>query len=333
MLVKLGSAQGGSARRCGVASLSEWARGTVLPIVGHVARRVADGARFVSARPVRRRGPAGPALQSPSFVAAVGLLLALAAIALLDPIMRLHPGITDGSVVDRVLMAITSFGEGVQILVGAALLIVVIAAIDPGGLRPTTRARLREVALTAGFAFVAVAGSGLTAVVVKNLYGRARPEHLVGDGVFQLHTLAFRAKFASFPSGHSTTAGATAVVLALFFPRHARIILAIGFAVAVTRILLEAHFPADVVAGLTLGAVVTLAAAHWCARRGLIFHWAADGSLALRPLSRPGAWFDALAAVLDDTKRKSAAAEPQAPLGVPVSEIAASETAPRSDAV
>ncbi len=313
-----------------MASVVEWARGTVLPVVGRVARRVADGARFVFTRSARFGRPAGPAVQSPSFVAAVGLLLALAAIALLDPVMRLHPGITDGSIVDRVLMALTSFGEGVQILVGSALVIVAIASIDPAGLRRATRARLREIATAMGFAFVAVAGAGLTAVLVKNLYGRARPEHLVGDAIFELHTLAFRAKFASFPSGHSTTAGATAVVLALFFPRHARIILAIGFGVAVTRILLEAHFPADVVAGLTLGAVVTLAAAHWCARRGLVFRWAADGSLALRPLAGPTAWFDALAAVIADVKRPTGTSEA---IDAPVAAIVAEETAPQGDAV
>jgi membrane-associated phospholipid phosphatase len=247
-------------------------------------------------------------VQSPSFVAAVGLVLALTAIGVLDPLVRLHPGITDGSFADRLLTAITSFGEGVQMLVGSALLVVAAASVDPAKLRRATRARVMNVAMVAGFAFVTIAGSGIVASLVKNIYGRARPEHLVGDAIFQLHSLSFRAKFASFPSGHSTTAGATAVVLALLFPRHARLILALGVGVAITRILLDAHFPADVVAGLTLGAVFTFAAAHWCARRGLIFRWAAGGSLALRPLARPMAWFDGLAAVLADRKRGGAAA-------------------------
>ena len=134
--------------------------------------------------------------------------------------------------------------------------------------------------------------------LVKNLYGRARPEHLAGDGVFELHALAFRAKFASFPSGHSTTAGATAVVLAFLFPGQARLILGLGIGVALTRILLDAHFPSDVIAGLTLGAVFTLILAHLLARRGRVFGRDAGGGLVLRPLARPATWFDTLAAVL-----------------------------------
>lgn len=284
----------------------DWTRAVALPIAGRVARRIGGGGRTVLRRSPHLPRPHGPAVQSPSFVAAVGLVLALTAIAVLDPLVRLHPGIVDGSVADRLLTAITSFGEGVQMLVGSALLVVAAASLDPAKLRRATRARVMNVAMVGGFAFVTIAGSGIVASLVKNLYGRARPEHLVGDAIFQLHSLSFRAKFASFPSGHSTTAGATAVVLALLFPRYARIILGLGLGVAITRILLEAHFPADVVAGLTLGAVFTLAAAHWCARRGSIFRWAADGSLALRPLARPTAWFDALAAVLEDRKRGGA---------------------------
>ena len=286
--------------------LIDWTKKVALPIAGRVARRIGGGGRFVFRRSPRHLRPHGPAVQSPSFVAAVGLVLALTAIGVLDPLVRLHPGITDGSIADRLLTAITSFGEGVQMLVGSALLVVAAASLDPAKLGRATRARVMNVAMVAGFAFVTIAGSGIVASLVKNLYGRARPEHLVGDAIFQLHSLSFRAKFASFPSGHSTTAGATAVVLALLFPRHARLILGLGLGVAITRILLEAHFPADVVAGLTLGAVFTLAAAHWCARRGLIFRWAADGSLVLRPLARPMAWFDALAAVLADRKRGGA---------------------------
>jgi len=263
-----------------------------------IGRRIVHGARLVVRRAPRRRRPHGPQIQSPSFVVACGLVLALTSIAVVDPLLRHHPGIADGSFADRTLTALTSFGEGVEMLVGSLALLLAVSSVDPRGLARRTRAGLIEIGATAAHAFLAVAGSGLLAALVKNAYGRARPEHLDGDAVFQLHAMAFRAKYASFPSGHSTTAGATAVVLALLFPRHARVILALGLVVALTRILLDAHFPSDVAAGLTLGAAVALILAHAFARRGLVFAYGADGALVPRPLARPMAWFDTLAGVL-----------------------------------
>jgi membrane-associated phospholipid phosphatase len=151
---------------------------------------------------------------------------------------------------------------------------------------------------SAAFAFVAVAGSGLAASLIKNALGRARPEHLGGTAVFELHPLSFTAKFAAFPSGHSTTAGASAMVLALLFPALRRPILIVGAAVAFSRILLDAHFPADVIAGFGFGAAFTLTAAHALARRNLVFRQRPDGRLEPKAADRPGNWPDVLAALI-----------------------------------
>lgn len=265
--------------------------------------RLIDGARRISRRS-RRRRLHGPALEQPSVVVAVGLVAALAAIAVLDPLMRLHPGVRDGSPADLILSTLTNFGEGVEILIGAGVATLVLASIDPAGLARRLKAGLFEVATTAAFAFVAVAGSGLLSSLIKNLYGRARPGHVVGDGVFQLHSLAFHSKYAAFPSGHATTAGATAMVLALLFPRARAAILACGALVAATRPALGAHFPSDVLAGLTVGVAFTLGLAHFLARRGLVFRAAADGRLLPRPWARADGWFDLLAGLIGAPPRQ-----------------------------
>jgi membrane-associated phospholipid phosphatase len=59
-------------------------------------------------------------------------------------------------------------------------------------------------------------------------------------------------------SGHATTAGAAAVVLALAFPRAAPLILPVGFALACTRVAIQAHYLSDICAGLALGAACAL---------------------------------------------------------------------------
>ncbi|MBV5264508.1 phosphatase PAP2 family protein [Pinisolibacter aquiterrae] len=271
---------------------------TSLRRVGAALRRLGHGARLTARRrPVHERR-LGPALERPSFVLACGLVVALAAIPLFDPLMRFRPVVADGSIADRILTFGTSFGEGVELLVGSGVLLLLLAAIDPAELTRAVRVRLHGVATAFGFVFASVAGSGLFASSIKNLYGRARPEHLVGDGVFQLHGAAFSAQWAAFPSGHATTAGASAAVLALLFPRWRGVAWAAGAAIAVTRIGLGAHFPSDVAAGFALGAAVTFFLAHRLAARGLVFAQGADGRLVVRRAAGPAGWFDLLADLL-----------------------------------
>lgn len=262
------------------------------------AARIVDGARLVAHR--RRVAPErlAPAIERPSVVLATGLVLALIAIPLLDPLMRFEPRVVDGSLADRILTFGTSFGEGVELLVGSGVLFLLLAAIDPAGLTRAVRARLFEAAATFGFVFASVAGSGIVASLFKNLYGRARPEHLVGDAVFQVHFAAFSSQWAAFPSGHATTAGASAAVLALLFPRWRGPVVAAGVAIAITRIALGAHFPSDVVAGFAFGAGFTLMLAHALAGRGVVFGRDGDGRLVTRPAAGPAGWFDLLADLL-----------------------------------
>ncbi|MFN5495259.1 MAG: phosphatase PAP2 family protein, partial [bacterium] len=62
----------------------------------------------------------------------------------------------------------------------------------------------------------------------------------------------------SMPSGHATTAGAAAGVLALAFPRAALVILPVGVALACTRVAIQAHYLSDICAGPALGASCAL---------------------------------------------------------------------------
>lgn len=262
-----------------------------------LVERGRDGLRILAHRRARRAAIVAPRNESPAFVMASTLAAAFAAIAFLDPIA---PGLVGGATGAwrSFLKTLTSYGEGVEILVASGAILIVCLAAPPEGLTRRVRAGLVEIGFAAAFAFVSVAGSGLAASFLKNLLGRARPEHVFGSTVFELHPAAFSAKYASFPSGHSTTAGATAMVLALLFPALRRPILIAGVAVAVSRILLDAHFPADVVAGFGFGAAFTLTAAQALARRNLVFRQRPDGRLEPKAADRPANWPDVLAALL-----------------------------------
>ncbi|NOZ31857.1 MAG: phosphatase PAP2 family protein, partial [Alphaproteobacteria bacterium] len=96
---------------------------------------------------------------------------------------------------------------------------------------------------------------GLTASLLKSLIGRARPPNLDELGPLAFRPFSFGDPlFQGFPSGHATTAFAFATVLvALFGPRVAIFAYAYAVLIGVSRIVVEAHYPTDVIAAAFLG--------------------------------------------------------------------------------
>jgi membrane-associated phospholipid phosphatase len=104
-----------------------------------------------------------------------------------------------------------------------------------------------------------VAGAGILDQVVKNVACRARPSASQA-GIFFAHFPCFPASYAyaSFPSGHATTAFATAVILSLWYPRGAGLFVGLALVAGLSRVVLGAHFPSDVLAGAVVGSAVAL---------------------------------------------------------------------------
>ncbi|MDJ0613726.1 MAG: phosphatase PAP2 family protein [Rhizobiaceae bacterium] len=132
------------------------------------------------------------------------------------------------------------------------------------------------------FAFTAVAFSGLLAIALKNIIGRARPVLFEDNDFWISSPFSDSYLYASFPSGHSTTMGAMIAVLFLVAPRLCLVLGPIAFLVAVSRFVIGVHFPSDVVAGLALGVIFTWIYARSFARKRLLFEFDSDGQLRLR---------------------------------------------------
>jgi len=152
---------------------------------------------------------------------------------------------------------LTRFGKSDWLLFPLGAFCLVLLLADWHRVSRSIAAAWTEIGLIAGFAFLAIAGSGILVNVFKQLIGRGRPIVFDQDGAFSFLPFQFDYSHTAFPSGHSTTAGALAVVVAVVAPRLRAPVFVICGLVASSRVVVGAHFPSDVVAGFLLGAAFT----------------------------------------------------------------------------
>ena len=119
----------------------------------------------------------------------------------------------------------------------------------------------RQVWPTIAVVVFAVALSDLGAALLKDLFQRTRPCHLIAD----VHLLTGCTGSFAMPSGHATNmfALAGAVWTARTRWRWAAAALAVG--VAYSRVYLGAHYPGDVVVGAVWGGAI-----GWALMRGAV---------------------------------------------------------------
>lgn len=124
----------------------------------------------------------------------------------------------------------------------------------------------RRKLLRAGLVAVpALIASGLLARVVKILVSRPRPGVVDQDPAHWGPSLA--AAYNSFPSGHATAAFTLAAVLAAASPSWRPALYGLAALIALSRVVVDAHFVSDVVAGGLLGWAVGRLASRMAARR------------------------------------------------------------------
>jgi undecaprenyl-diphosphatase len=177
---------------------------------------------------------------------------------------------------------VTRFGKSDWILVTTGIFVIAMMLLDASALRLRHRARRTMRSLAALYVFAAVAISGIVSNILKYLIGRARPEHFTTNGDFSFDFFSDDASWAGFPSGHSTTAFALGVALALLFPRWRPLFLILAFWIAVSRLFVRAHYPSDICAGAMLGAFTAWILARALARQRLLFGFDAGGNLVRR---------------------------------------------------
>jgi len=179
---------------------------------------------------------------------------------------------------------LTDFGKDEYVLFVLAVALLAVALIA-AGLHGTRRAQLLEFGTRLQFIFVSVAVSVFIAEILKFMIGRGRP--FVGGKANPFNFVPFQGTEAYFslPSAHAVTAFALAFAVSALWPRLRVLMFTYAIVILLTRLVLLAHHPSDVVAGALVGLVGALAVRYWFAARRLGFAIRADGTIV--PLSGP----------------------------------------------
>ncbi len=107
--------------------------------------------------------------------------------------------------------------------------------------------------------FAAVVGTGVLVIILKTIVGRARP--YMGDIGFFPFT--FGSDYASWPSGHTTSAFAFAVAAGMAFPILRWPLLVVAALTGFSRMVLGVHYLGDVVMGATIGTLGAVIIYNW----------------------------------------------------------------------
>ncbi|MCK1424732.1 phosphatase PAP2 family protein [Bradyrhizobium sp. 180] len=173
---------------------------------------------------------------------------------------------------------LTDFGkdEYVLSLLGAALVVVAFVA---AALHGTRRALLLGLGTRLQFMFLSVAVSAFAAEILKYLIGRGRPFVGGKPDPFNFVPLEGTGAYASLPSGHAVAAFALAFAVSALWPHLRVFMFTYAIVILLTRLVLLAHHPSDVVAGAMVGLVGAMAVRYWFAARKLGFAIRADGTI------------------------------------------------------
>ncbi|MBB45941.1 MAG: hypothetical protein CMM43_07510 [Rhodospirillaceae bacterium] len=112
--------------------------------------------------------------------------------------------------------------------------------------------------------------SGVIHHIIKVVLGRYRPRYLFSENWYGVNPLNFNIAHNSFPSGHTQTIFAIAIGLTLLYPRLGIFLVPLAVLVGISRVVLIAHYPSDVLFGAYLGmATAILVKRHYFDKRNI----------------------------------------------------------------
>ncbi len=173
---------------------------------------------------------------------------------------------------------VTGFGKSTYVLWALILILLLTALIIPLSQR-RTRIILIGFGTQVQYIFVSVAVSVLAGDIIKGIVGRARP--FVGGEAnpFNFSYFTWTEVYASFPSGHALTSFALAFSVSSVWPRMRLAMFGYATVIVLSRLVLLAHHPSDVVGGALIGMLAAMIVRQWFAARRLGFTIRQNGEI------------------------------------------------------
>jgi len=145
---------------------------------------------------------------------------------------------------------ISLLADGSFIRLGIALCLILIIIYDSGIKRRWVRLLL-YICITGAIAIVI--GDGL-----KYLLARYRPIMLFEQNLYGLHFFSAEWAMNSTPSGHSIRAFSILIAISMLYRRFAAVFIAIAILIGISRVVVTAHYPSDVIFGAFIGIFTAL---------------------------------------------------------------------------
>ena len=165
---------------------------------------------------------------------------------------------------------LTQFGDSLYYFVSIILTWIVLKIINSKNNYLKT---LSDICL---FLFWNILISGVLVQIFKHILARPRPVLFFNSNQTSLDFFSFESQLHSFPSGHSATVFAFAFSMLLLFPRFKSFWLIFASIVALTRVIITAHFVSDIIAGAFVSYLVSIYLKTYFLDREKLFHQVED---------------------------------------------------------
>jgi undecaprenyl-diphosphatase len=175
--------------------------------------------------------------------------------------------------------AITDFGKAAWFLYPLPALMILLLLL-PRGLPRAAQATFAALFARVAFLFLAIGIPYWFNAALKQVIGRARP--FVGGSAdpYLFRPFSWGPEYASLASNHTVTVCAVAIAFGALWPRLRPILWLYAIIIAVSRVIVIAHHPSDVLAGAMVGTVGALLVRNYFAARGLVLGVTPKGEVA-----------------------------------------------------
>jgi membrane-associated phospholipid phosphatase len=253
-----------------------------MTVLRHMGRNLAAWLRVLlrpSRIPPERRTPLWPVKGWITIVALLAILLVVAGSMWFFDVLLVGEARLLPKRVVRTFDWITWFGNSGWFLWPTGILLLIMAASPWSKLTRFSQGMLAAIVVRTGFIFLAVGVPALFVTIVKRIIGRARPYVSQIADPYSYSPFIWKASYASFPSGHASNAFAAAIAIGALWPRARLPMWIYALVIAASRVIVNAHFPSDVIAGAVVGTVGALLVRSWFAARHLGFTVGLDGTI------------------------------------------------------